>query len=228
MNGRSKVSAIIGAVVMVATIVIFAISRPVIFPATILGFCFLLYSELVLFGGFIFVENLTKKWSEMLTRIGIGIPILIYAIVVFLTSLIYINIHISLVRGFIILQILLFVAVAIIIAIMIGFLISEKSKDIKVLQANSIIGSFADELRLIREQTDKKFEIDKLIESIKFTDTSIIVDADVELKNAISNLENIIKSEKVNEIIFEQEVKNIEFLIKKRNLQTKKVKQGSI
>lgn len=228
MNGKSKISAILGVVVLVATIVIFAISRPVMFPATILGFCFLVYSEIVFFGDFILLEYLAKKSSEILTRVGVGIPIAIYAAVVFISSLIYMNIHILAFRGFLILQILLFVAVVIVAYIIGAFSSSARYKDAKVLQADLMVRGFAEELLLIKEQTEKKAEIDKLIESIRFSDTSVMVDADVELNDTISNLGNVVKAEEFDESEFDKAVKDIEFMIKKRNLQTKNAKQGGI
>ena len=95
-------------------------------------------------------------------------------------------------------------------------------RDQKVFQADTMVNSFADELELIRELSTKKNEIDKLIEGIRYSDTSVMVDADVEINDAINHLEEIVRTESTDETEFDHTVKSIQFLIKKRNLQTRK------
>lgn len=228
MNNRAKVSTIIGIVVVIATVLIFAIVHPAIFPSAILGFAFILYSEIIFFAGFAFVEYWASKSSQIMTRAGIGVPIGIYAIAVFVSSIIYINLHIIFYRGFLVLQILMLVAAVTITLVMTLASNNRAVKDSKVLQADAMVRGFAEELTLIRSKTDKKASIDKVIDAIKYSDTSVMVDVDVELNDAIKELKDIVSDAEFDEPQFYKTVEAIELLVKKRNIQTRNLKQGGI
>lgn len=228
MSSRVKVSTIIGGVVLLATIFIFVLAYPVILPSTILGLVFLLYGEIAFFAGFALVDYWASKSSGIMTRAGMGITIGAYAIAVCISSVIYMNLHIVLYRGFLILQILLFVCAATVSLI---FGVVSKSKavnDSKVLKSDEMVRGFVNELILVRDMTDKKASIDKLVEAMKYTDTSVMVDADVEIDEALVELKNIIMADELDELRFNKDIEKIEFLIKKRNLQTRSAKQGGI
>lgn len=227
MNSRSKISIIIGTIVFAATCIIFLISGMEIYVSTILGISFLLYSELVFFGGFVLVEYLVNKSSQILTRAGVGIFIEGYAIIVFLASFIYINFLDSYFREFLIFQIILLVATVAAVLIIINASKTAKDKDIEILQAGLRIQEFVDRLTLIKESFDKKTDIDKLIDEIQYSDKSATVDADKELNEAILNLEDIVKAEEVDISEFNKQVKEIHLLITKRKVQVKNLKQGS-
>lgn len=228
MNKKSKLSLVLGLIVILASVAIFSISRPLVMPSTIIGFVFLLFSEVVFFGGISLVEYLAGKSSGILTRAGVGLTIEIYAIVVFITSLVYMNMHLLFFRGFLILQILLIVFAIIIASILAAFSKSAYVKDSKVLNANAMCKNFESELLLIKEKVEDKDSIDKLIEGIKYSDTSSMCDADVEIDEKLKELNSIVASEELEENDFEKVVKDIDFLIKKRNLQIKNMKQGGI
>lgn len=228
MNKRSKLSLLLGFIVIVATIMIFAISRPMFLPSTMVGFIFLLYAEFVFFGGIPLVEFWAEKSSGILARAGAGLIIEIYAAVVFTSSLIYMNTHLFLFRGFLILQIVLSVLAIILASILAMFSKSGYSKDAKVLNANAMCRNFETDLMLIREKTSNKESIDKLIDGIKYADTSSMCNADVEIHEKIKQLNALVIGESYDEISFSNTVKEIDFLIKKRNLQIKNMKQGGI
>lgn len=151
-----------------------------------------------------------------------GVPVALYALAVIVTSFIYMNLHIIFIRGFLILQIALATLTAIFVVITVEASKGRFERDQKVFQADTMVNSFADELELIRELSTKKNEIDKLIEGIRYSDTSVMVDADVEINDAINHLEEIVRTESTDETEFDHTVKSIQFLIKKRNLQTRK------
>jgi hypothetical protein len=228
MNRRAKISIIIGSIVFVATCMIFIIAEIEIYLSTTLGICFLLYSELVFFGGFVVVEYLADKSSQIMTRAGIGIPVEGYAIIVFLSSLIYINFLDSYPRRFLIFQIILLVITAGIALVTANASKTAKERDTEILQADLRVQEFIDRLTLIKEFIDKKADIDKLIDKIKYSDKSATVHADKELNSAILNLENTIKIQEVDISEFNKQIQEIDFLITKRNLQVRNLKQGSI
>lgn len=230
MKGISKYSTIIGAVVLVGTIIIYILAKPISSSANILGLCFLLYSEIVFFGNFNLIEYLINKpkTSHILTVTGVGVPIAIYAVVVFITALIYMNMNLWTYRQFLIIQVLLFLAVVIITVVLAGFSKAASMKDAKELQADAMIRNFEAFLRQIKDQTDRKQEINKLIEALKYSDTSVMVDADIEINQAINKLSNLVKADQFDENGFEQAIKELEHLIKKRNIQAKNTKLGGI
>ncbi|MCI8826426.1 MAG: hypothetical protein HFH63_11230 [Lachnospiraceae bacterium] len=228
MNRRAKISIIIGSIVFVATCMIFVIAEIEIYLSTTLGICFLLYSELVFFGGFVVVEYLADKYSQIMTRAGVGIPVEGYAIIVFLSSLIYINFLDSYPRRFLIFQIILLVITAGIALVTANASKTAKERDTEILQADLRVQEFIDRLTLIKEFIDKKADIDKLIDKIKYSDKSATVHADKELNSAILNLENTIKIQEVDISEFNKQIQEIDFLITKRNLQVRNLKQGSI
>lgn len=228
MSKRSKASLIIGGLVLLASIVIYAIIRPPVFPSTIVGLGFLLYSEVVLFGGFLLMDFCGMKSSKLLLWSGAGVSLGIYAFVVFISSLVFINAHTAAVQGFWVFQIVLLAAALVICFIIGSFSIGAKERDEKTLEAGRTVQYAIDQLTLVKEQTDKKTAVDKLIDGLRFSDTSVTVDADVEINDTIMDLQKLVQSEEMDEDGFLKTVQSIEFLIKKRNLQTRVSKQGSI
>lgn len=228
MNKWSKVSLIIGAVVLIASITVFVIIHPVIAPSTILGLCFLLYSEVVLFGGFVLVDMLSARASKLLLWSGVGTSIGIYGAIVFISSLIFMVTKTAHVQTFLVLQIILLVIVLAICLIVGNFSVNVKEKDNKVLRAGASLQYILDQLMLIKERTIRKADIDRLTEAISYADTSVAVDADVEIADAIARLEEIVNTDDFDSEGFDKTVQNIEFLIKKRTLQARAAKQGSI
>lgn len=228
MSKRSKISMIIGGIVSLASVVIYAIVRPSAFPSSILGLYFLLYSEIVLFGGFVLIDLLTNKTSNLLLWSGVGVPLGIYAVVVFISSLVFMAIHTIAVQNFLILQIVLFVLTAAICLIIGNFSARAKRQDEKTLEAERTVQYAIDQLTLIKERTDKKSDVNRLIEGLRSSDASVTVDSDVEISEAIDVLDNLIQSDDASEEEFSNAIKSIEFFIKKRNLQTRASKLGGI
>ena len=228
MSRRSKILLIIGGVVFLATIAIYSIIHPGVFPSTVLGLCFLLYAEIVFFGGLALIDFCSRKSSGLLLWSGAGIPIGIYAVVVFLSSLVFISTQTIVIQGFLVLQIVLLVIAAAICLIIGSFSNGVKKRDEKELEAGRTVQHAIDRLMLIREQTDKKADVDRLIDGLRFSDTSVTVDADAELGDAIAALQSPAAEKETGEDEFARALQGIEFLIKRRNLQTRVSKQGGI
>ena len=228
MSRRSKISFIIGGIVFLATIAIYAIIHPAAVPSAILGLAFLLYAEIVFFGGFVLIDFLSIKSSKLLLWPGIGVPLGIYAVVVFLSSLVFINAHTAAVQGFWVLQIVLLVIAAGICFISGSIAIGAKKRDEKTLESGRTVQHAVEQLLLIKEQTDEKAVLDKLIDGLRFSDTSVTVDADEEIGDAIAALQNLVQPAELGGDEYSKTVKSIEFLIQKRKLQTRVAKQGGM
>ncbi len=228
MKNRVGVISIIGALILFITVVIFILSHPVIFPSTIIGFAFLLYSEIVFFGGGVLIEYFSAKSSGIITRVGLGMTIGIYAIIVFISSLIFMNLHLVYYSGFIIGQSLLFVCV-----ITVGLVISVISRnrylrDSKILKSKAMMRTVVDELNLIKEKSNNKALVDQLIESIKYSDTSSMTDIEFKIDEAIKQLKSIVSAVPIDDRQFSKEVETIDDLIKNRNIKLNQLKQGGL
>lgn len=228
MRNRPKISLVLGSIVLVASIVIYIITPSTPFPSSILGFCFLLYSEMVLFGGFALIDLWPGKYSKLLLWSGVGVCFGLYAAAVFLSSLIFMIVHTIAIQSFLIVQIVLFIAAAAICLIIVNFSERAKRSEQKVLEAEYTVQHAIDQLILIREYADKKSDVDKLIEDLRFSDTSVTVDSDDEIIDAITSLKRIVQSDDPDEDAFSNAIEEIAFFIKKRGLQTRFAKQGGI
>ncbi len=228
MIKKVQITVLLGVIVLIATGAVYAVARPEVYSSTAVGFAFLLFSEIVFFGGIVFVEYWALKSPGILTLAGIGVPLGGYALIVFISSIIYMNFHRIQLSKFLTLQIVLLVALIFIVVIMAVFSKAAKDRDDKTLQTDAMMRTFVDELTGIRDYIEKKSEIDHVIEEIRFSDTFAMVEADVELDEAISKLKKKVTTEKVDEEELEKSIKNIEFLAKKRKLQVKNMKQGGI
>lgn len=228
MIKKVQITVWLGIIVLIATGAVYAVARPEVYSSTAVGFAFLLFSEIVFFGGIVFVEYWALKFPGILTCVGIGVPFGGYALIVFISSIVYMNFHRIQLSKFLTFQIVLFVAFIIIVVIMAIFSKSARDKDDKTLQIDAMIRTFVDELTVIRDYIEKKSEIDAVIEGIRFSDTFAMVEADVELDEAISKLKKEVMTEKIDEDELEKSIKNLEFLTKKRKLQVKNIKQGGI
>lgn len=228
MSRKSKVSLTIGAVVMVATIAIFVAIHPMIFPSTILGLCFALYSEVVLFGGFVLVDMLSRRTSTLLSWSGVGVTVGIYGGIVFASSILLMLIRTTHVSWFAILQIVIFVVAFAVILVIASFSARTRERDSKTLLAGAMIQNFRDRLVLLAERTGDGSEMRRLAEELRYVDSSVSVDADVEIDRVISHWESIADTEEIDDEECGKAIKDLDFLIKKRNLQAKALKQGSI
>jgi hypothetical protein len=227
MNKNGKIIKIIGATIVIATILIFIIANPGIYLSTVLGLGFLLYAEIIFLAGIIFINKYAQKSSDLLTKSGMGVPLTMYAIVVFIVSLFYMFSVKMQVQGFLIVQIMLLVVTVLVIAVIGIFSASVERKERDTIQACAAVKGYETELLIIREQTDKKEDINRLIEAVRFSDSSLEVDADAELQETIFQLKQM-SSEQILDEEWEQMIKKIGFLIQKRNAQTQSAKQGRI
>ena len=226
-NRRAGTSIIIGVVAIIATFLIFVISKLPINSKTICGLLFLIYSELVLFGGIAAIEYLAHKSSQIIIRAGVGTLLVIYSLAVFIPSLVYINYHYTAVGSFLIYQIIILLVAFVISWIMIVSAKTRYENDAKVLAHANIVKNMENELILIKEQY-KRDEINKLIEGIRYMDVAASVDADVEIDKEISKLKEMLSGDNFNESEFGKKIEEIEWLISKRNLQAKASKRGGI
>lgn len=225
---KTRVSLIIGIAVLAATIASFFIIQPMMIAATIVGFVFVLYSEIVFFTGIILAERFAKNSSGITIRSGVGMSVLIYSAIVFISSIYFMIYHSFFIRWFLVGQIILAVIVFAVVAVLVSLARTFEDNDRKILQSNAMIDDFKNRLLIIQQEMEKKELLEPIIEGLRYTDVSVTVEADVDIDKSIDDLQALTKKEEYSSEEIDSMINNLEFLIKKRNLQTKSAKAGSI
>lgn len=127
LNSRAKTLVLIGGIFIIATNLIFLLSKNgEMLPNTSLGFLFIVFSEIILFFGLAILEIISEKGDQVFIRSGAGTVLIIYATLVFLSSIVYMNLPIVELSIFLIIQIIMFI-----FAISLELIIITASKSIK-------------------------------------------------------------------------------------------------
>lgn len=229
MKRREKAFSISGILVILVTILLFFITTQERTTITWLGFCFLIIAEIVFFGGMIFIEKSAKELSQIIVRSGLGSTITIYAIASIIVSLVYMNFFRDSIISFCVIQILL-LAISMILGIV--FYTSGKStrsNDAMINDASAMINKMLSKMKLLMSNKEYKNDLEKLYDSLRFSDTSTLVKADYELDDKIQDLESVFsnddenKNEKIDTLL-----NNISELINRRKSEVMESKRGSI
>ena len=227
-NRRIITFGVTGIVVLLLTIAIFVLTRGEDGNKSVmLGFAFLLYSEIVLFGGLIGIEILSSRGSGIVLRTGGGITLVLYTVFVAVSSGIYMLINTDHIKGFWILQIVLLAMCVISITVFGMTAATIKEKDDKLLGAVVRVDGMVVSLHLLEGHPVYGKQIAKLAENLKYTDTSTAVPVDENIVSEIAKLEMKLTKEEENEET-EQLLERLAVLIKQRNMQTRDRKMGGI
>lgn len=232
MNNRIKAFSIIGLLVEVLTIFIFFMLIKDRTSISWICLIFMLLAELILFGGHVSIEYIAQRSSQIIIRAGIGVTLVGYGIISFLISLMFIKSERESIKYFISLQatLLVFITVLIIVFIISGNKVKQDSN--KVLNATNRINIFIERINLLKiDSNNKNYEklLEKVYESLKYSDVSATVPSDSDLEVKITKLEVALlsndddKNDKVINLIEE-----ILMLINKRKCEVKNIKLGGI
>lgn len=227
-NKRSLIFGIVGIIILFATIIIYAITWDSNASTSyILGFCFMIFAELVLFGGLIGIEVLSRNSSQIIIRTGCGGSLIAYSFVVFVSSWIYMISDTDKVKSFWVLQVALFAVLAISITIFCVTSRSVKEKDSKILESVTRVNEMVDSLKLLESNDKYGKQLLKLAEELRFTDVSSKAEVDDEIEAKIAKIEmSLVKDEKAESV--EGIIDEIAVLIKKRKVQVRDTKVGGI
>ncbi|MBW6411379.1 hypothetical protein [Clostridium weizhouense] len=232
MNNRIKAFSIIGLLIEVLTIFIFFMLTKDRTSISWICLIFMLLAELILFAGHASIEYIAQRSSQIIIRAGIGVTLVGYGVISFLISLMFIKAEGEYIKYFISLQatLLIFTAVLIIVFIISGNKIRQDSN--KVLNATNKISIFIERINLLKvDPNNKNYEkfLDKVYESLRYSDVSATVPSDSDLEVKITKLEVALlsnddhKNDKVINLIEE-----ILMLINKRKSEVKNIKLGGI
>lgn len=219
---------IIGILDLIVTIAIFAILRnPEGNSSQILGFCFMIFAEIVLFGGLIALDIASNNTSKIILRTGCGFTLAIYSFLVFASSLIFIIKDTAEIKNFWVLQIILFFFATILFTIFYTVARHVLETDNEVLSSLARVNEMADNLKLL--ETNHKYgkQLFMLGENLSFTDTSSFAQVDDEIEAKISKIELLFARDENSEEV-EPLIEEIALLIKKRKVQVRNQKVGGL
>ncbi len=201
MNLRAKTLTICGFVGILATIIISSLCISDWSGITKGAFAAVLWSEIVFFGGLVFVEWISTRTNQIMTRASLYAIITIYALINIIISFIYIGLFKESTTSFAIIQVILFALAAISIAISLAASKSVQKSNEQTMKA--VVNSEAMIARLRKLADCPECEqyastLKTLSDDLRFTDISKVVEEDVEISNTISTIETEIKY--INEV----------------------------
>lgn len=232
MYRRSKTILLSSTIVIVATIIILLLSIKDWTGITGFAFATIIWSELFLFIGLIFVEWLSNKSVQTIIRSGFYVVIVTYSFVNIILSLIYMKTFKTAKISFVVFEVL-FLATALVLGVIlvnIGHSL-KKSNDDTMINVNRIeaIVERLDKLAVCPECKEFSVTINKLSDALRFTDMSKSTSEDVEISREVEDIEIEIKSvnEKTNGRL-SKVLTNLNALISQRNIDVNAMQKGKI
>ena len=226
-NRRVYTLGIIGGIIFAVSIIIFIILKPEQCNVSVfLGFLFLLIAETVLFGGLIAIEFF-EDTSQIIVRSGCGFCIIGYAIVSSILSIIYMFLNTSVVRVFLVLQVILS---AVCIVLFLAFKsISRKAWEMDERTRDSVLNvdNMAEEILSLQKNPKYGKQLCELAQELKYADNSTDLEVDCEIKQTISKMKQELMADPYSERVADY-ISAISILIRKRKNQMRNKKIGGI
>lgn len=229
MISRKRLIQLIEVIIVAASILCFflLLKSPITTPQYV-GAFFVIFAEIVFFGGLTAAGNLSKDTEKVLFHSGTTVILTIYLIVACATSLIYMFTVEEGIRGLLIIQILLFAFLIVLFLVITRAAHSVYKKNEDTLQAVSATEKFINQLDTLREAYGYDESIQPLIDALKYGDNSISADADREIEASISQLDRTLSDGNQKKAAVKSSIENIDFAIEKRKRQVKELKAGRI
>lgn len=226
-NRRVYMLGIGGVVVLLATVTIFMIVKPEqCYNSVFLGLLFFLAAEVVFFGGLIGLEFMEDS-SQIVARSGCGFCIIGYALAGGVTSLLYMIMNTNAIRMFLIIQIILIVVCTVLFFAFRAFSHEVWEKDNRTLSSVKKCDELVQEFIYLQKNTKYGKQFNELAEQLKYTDCSVDIEADGEIKQVIAKIKQELEKDPYSDKIADY-ISSVSELIKKRKYQIKNKKNGGI
>lgn len=230
MNRRSKAILLSGLIVIAATIFITLLCINEWSDLKKYAFSAIIWSEIVFFGGFIFVEWASKRTEQIIIRSGLYTLISAYAAINIIFSIITIAFLDKTVTLFMVVEAILFSIAAVVSIIL--FVLSRSLYRLNEQTMKSVenVESMAERLNKLSENPNyERFSdtLKKLSQDLRFTDVSVNCLKDDEINNIISDIEFENLDEKSDEKI-EDFLIRLKSLINQRKVFIETSKKGRI
>lgn len=234
MKNRNSAISIIGVIIVVFTGILFALLTEDRRTSMFICLGFIVGAEIVLFGGLLTIEYLSRTTSQIIVRTVCGITLGVGSIASILVSCIYMGRDVDSLRGFYSWQLIIWVLA--IIGITIGFFTasSVKASDTRTMNTVMTLTLVTDQLTSLSDDSRNTKYADQLkniADELRYSDTSSLVPSDELIQNAVAKLEVVLVQE-YGEDEKDTEIKNllseILVLINKRKQEVKLTKVGGI
>ena len=231
-NRRKNTLLIIGFITLLVSTVIFTMLTKEKTSLSFLSFGFILFSEILFFGGMLFVENTAENNAEVMLRAGTYSVLTLYLIASVIISIMYIAKIWTKTSNLIAIQAVILGGAAIAI-----ILINISSKRVyenenKINKSYTRGKELVSRVKVLLQNEENSFfsrELEKVIDSLSYGDFSITIEQDVTIESMINELENILLLKSENyEKNAQIKIKDILILIKERELKVKNIKVGGI
>lgn len=239
MNNKTKLllNIFMGLIVIVMTLLIFFLgfSKQTKIFIDYISLIFVIFSEVILFGGMSLVLYSRVRVNKLIMRAGVISTLFLYLIFTILTSVFFKLIFSDNVSTFVIIQLMAIAIVAIIIISLVIFASQVERSNGRAMdsrvwmqESESIILS----LKLDNKLTPYMNMIDQLYEELKYSDkVAVNLDRDMEINRKINDFSEDIKEMDISsptEQYVEEKIRRIIFLVKERNMLMKQAKRGSV
>ena len=233
MTLRVKVLHLSGMVILIATLLIVLINTRDWSGITAAAFLFMLWSEIVLFGGLIMIERLAARTSQILLRAGGGITVAAYSVITFVVSLVYMLSFKEAARSFFTLQFILLALAAILCMAFFAIGKSTKASNDAVSNSRSFHEDHINRLNILKADPANgayAATLGSLAEDLRFTDISTVVPVDYEFDTVLLGLERELKhpDENLGKDKIESLCLTLKGLIAKRKIEVNAAKRGAI
>jgi hypothetical protein len=191
MKNRNYAITIIGITLVVFTAILFSLfGDGTRFMLTYFGF--VIGAEIVLFGGLLLIESLSRFTSQVILRTVCGLTFGIGSLASIIVSCIYIGRDIDSLRGFYLWQLIIWVIAIIVLTIGYFTASSVNDSDSKTMNAVMTVTLVVNQLTSLSEDNrNAKYaeQLKKIAEELRYSDTSSIVFSDELIQNTVARLE---------------------------------------
>lgn len=192
MNRQNITISIAGVIILLVTITISTLCIDDWSGLTGWAFATMLWSELLFFAGLVFVEWVAARTEQIITRTALYTLLSAYAIVNIPVSIIYLAFFKEAATSFIIVEVVLLAVVAIAVVATLTISKSVHQSNEKTMNSVVMVESLIERMnKLALTPNCEKYssQLKKMSDSLRFTDTSVVVQEDTEIIDAISIIE---------------------------------------
>lgn len=232
MNKRGKAISISGIIVFLLTTFVFLMMTKDRVAATWISLFFLLFTEIILFGGFIIIEYLVNKRSPIIIRAGGGFVLVAHSIISIIVSMYYIISAIESVKPLITIHVVLLGSAVILFTIFYTISVSIKGSNNKVINATVRVNLVVEKLNLLSQDINNykyKKQLAKISDDLNYTDKSTSVPCDDKIDRKLASLElALLKEEVIKDSEIPKLLEDMLILINKRKIEVMNTKFGGI
>ena len=197
MNTRCKAILICGIITLLATSIISSLCISDWEGVTKWAFTAILWSEIVLFGGILFVERISQRTEQIITRVLLYTIISLYSVLNLLVSAIYIASFKDGSTSFTIIQVAMFAVATISFVISIVASKAVRQSNENTMKAVDNAEAMIDRMNklLVRPECEPYSKMIRILsDDLRFTDISKIAPEDTEISMNISEIDLVLCS----------------------------------